>query len=184
MNISNTKQAGSVLIVSLVVLLVLTLLGLSGMSNTVMQERMAGNMYETMSAFQAAEAGLRDAEGDIAANITPATVFRPNCTGGLCEPASTGYDVWVAPTTVQWHPSNPSLDLNTRAYGSQTAAAAIPEVNRQPAYVIERLQVQDRSGSIVAGFASQPPNEWYRITSRGFGRQGQATSTVQAVIRR
>jgi type IV pilus assembly protein PilX len=178
------NESGSVLIVSLVILLVLTLLGLSGMTNTVMQERMAGNMQESMSAFQAAEAGLRDAEGDISANITPSTVFKTNCAGGLCEPASSGYDVWVATTTVQWHPSDAALDLNTRAYGSQTSAAAIPNVKRQPAYVIERLQVQDRSGSIVAGFASQPPSEWYRVTSKGFGRQGQAMSTVQAVIRR
>lgn len=173
------NQAGSVLIVSLVILLVLTLLGMSGMGNTIMQERMAGNLQESMSAFQAAEAGLRKGEDDIAANIDPTTVFNPDCSSGLCEPASSGYDVWVSPTTVQWHPSDPSLDLNTRTFG-----AALPDVVREPAYVIERLQVVERGGSIVAGFTSQPPSEWYRVTSRGFGRQGQSNATVQAVIRR
>ena len=56
------SQAGAVLIVSLVLLLVLTILGVSGVQNTTMEERMAGNYRDRFSAFQAAEAALRVGE--------------------------------------------------------------------------------------------------------------------------
>jgi len=49
------KQAGAVLVVSLVVLLVLTLLGVAGMNSAMMQERMAANAQNSNKAFQAAE---------------------------------------------------------------------------------------------------------------------------------
>ena len=173
------SQAGSVLIVALLVLVVLTLLGLSGISNTVMQERMARNMQEALSAFQAAEAGLRDGEEDVRMNINPATVFDTSCTNGLCEPSDTGYDVWATTVLVDW-----DTDTNTRIYGAGTGVTALQEVDRQPAYIIERLQVVERGGSIVTGFVSQPPSEWYRVTSKGYGRQGQSEAMVQSVVRR
>lgn len=179
MKSSGLGQAGSVLIVSLVILVVLTLLGLSGINNTLMQERMARNMQEVVSGFQAAEAGLRDGEEDVRLNVTTATVFDSNCSNGRCEPATSGYDVWLSTTYVNW-----DTGTNTRGYGSATGATALQEVDRQPAYVIERLQVVERGGSIVTGYASQPPSEWYRITSKGYGRLGQSESMVQSVVRR
>jgi type IV pilus assembly protein PilX len=178
------KQRGSVLIVALVLLLVLTLLGISGIETTMMQERMAGNTQELMSAFQAAEAGLRDGEDDVRANISVSSVFDSSCTNGLCEPAATGYDVWATTVAVYWDDDNAGSDVNTRVYGDNTGVAALQDVSRQPAYIIERLNVVERGGSIVSGFSSQPPSEWYRLTSRGFGRNGQSQATVQAVVRR
>lgn len=192
------RQSGSVLIVSLVILLVLTLLGLSGMSNTVLQERMAGNLQESMSAFQAAEAGLRVGEIDVRDNIRPDnSVFKSDCTGsvggsavtGLCEPAGASglsYDVWVTSTgsAVYWDPTNAANDRRTRPYTTVAVSTVLQDVSRQPAYIIEKLPVVERGGSIVAGYASQPPAEWYRITSRGFGRSGQSQATVQSVVRR
>jgi type IV pilus assembly protein PilX len=191
------QQAGSVLIVSLVILLVLTLLGLSGMSNTVMQERMAGNMQESMSAFQAAEAGLRAGEQDAQTNIRPDnSIFKADCTGavsgsaltGLCEPAGVSglsYDVWITSTSsaVYWDPTSAANDRRTRPY-TTVGISTLQNVSRQPAYIIERLQVVERGGSLVAGFGSQPETEWYRITSRGFSRNGQSQATVQSVIRK
>lgn len=56
------KQAGSVLIISLMFLLLLTILGLASMQNTALQERMAGNFAERNSAFQLAELAIRTAE--------------------------------------------------------------------------------------------------------------------------
>jgi len=183
------KARGSVLIVSLVILLVLTLLGISGMEGTVMQERMAGNMQEGLSAFQAAEAGLRDGELDARTNLDPSSVFTASCTSGLCEPAdpaTADYDVWVTSTSsdVYWDASNASSDRNTRQYGANTINTTLQNVSRQPAYVVERLQVVERGSSIVAGFSSQPTSEWYRVTARGFGRNGQSQSTLQSVIRK
>lgn len=55
-------QGGAVLIIGLIILVVLTLLGVQGMRNNVAQERMASNMRERNTAFQAAEAALRVGE--------------------------------------------------------------------------------------------------------------------------
>ena len=179
MNSFKPRQGGSVLIVALVILVILTLLGMSGMNNTLMQERMARNMQEALSAFQAAESGLRDGEDDVRLNVIPSTVFKPDCTSGLCEPAATGYDVWATTTLANW-----DTGARTREFGDATGAADLQAVDRQPAYVIERLKVVERGGSIVTGYQSQPPSEWYRITAKGYGRQGQSEAMVQSVIRR
>ncbi|WP_024329262.1 PilX N-terminal domain-containing pilus assembly protein [Thioalkalivibrio sp. ALR17-21] len=55
------RQQGAALIVGLILLIVITLLAVAGMQNTVLQERMAGNMHDRNLAFQEAEAGLRAA---------------------------------------------------------------------------------------------------------------------------
>jgi type IV pilus assembly protein PilX len=187
-----TGSRGSVLIVSLVILLVLTLLGIAGVDTTMMQERMAGNLQEGVSSFQAAEAGLRDGELDARENLSLTTVFKPACTDGLCEPAdpaTDSYDVWVpASSLVVWHPNDATQDTNTRGYGvftsTITSISTFNEVNRQPAYIVERLSVVERGGSIVVGLSNQPQSEWYRVTAKGFGRHGQAQSTLQSVIRK
>nr|WP_155997992.1 PilX N-terminal domain-containing pilus assembly protein [Thioalkalivibrio sp. ALMg13-2] len=70
-------QAGSALIVALILLLVITILAVAGMQNTVLQERMAGNMHDRNIAFQYAESGLRDAEKNIAGNIEGPVDFAP-----------------------------------------------------------------------------------------------------------
>ena len=53
-----SAQGGAVLIVSLILLAVLTLLGLSTMSTTSLEEKMAANTQESTRAFQIAETGL------------------------------------------------------------------------------------------------------------------------------
>ena len=61
-NSKSDKQAGSALIVSLVILLLLTLIGVTAMSTTSLEERMAGNNRDENIAFQAAETAARDGE--------------------------------------------------------------------------------------------------------------------------
>lgn len=51
-------QKGAVLIVSLLLLLVLTVIGVTGLSNTSLEERMSGNFHHSMLAYQAAESAL------------------------------------------------------------------------------------------------------------------------------
>ena len=58
-----SAQRGAVLIVSLILLAVLTLLGLSTMSTTSLEEKMAANTQESTRAFQIAETGLARAFG-------------------------------------------------------------------------------------------------------------------------
>lgn len=54
------QQDGVALVVALVLLLMLTILGVSSMSGSVMQERMAGNVNLQTLAFEAASAGVSD----------------------------------------------------------------------------------------------------------------------------
>jgi type IV pilus assembly protein PilX len=69
------QEAGSALIVALILLLVITILAVAGMQNTVLQERMAGNMHDRNIAFQQAERGLRDAQRGLPGNANSMVSF-------------------------------------------------------------------------------------------------------------
>jgi Tfp pilus assembly protein PilX len=56
------KQKGAVLIIVLMLLLVMTVLAVSGVGNSVLEQKMSGNYYHSATAFEAAEFGLRVAE--------------------------------------------------------------------------------------------------------------------------
>jgi type IV pilus assembly protein PilX len=55
-------ERGAVLIFALIVLLIMTVLAISGIGNSTLEQRMAGNYSQSMTAFQAAEQGLRAVE--------------------------------------------------------------------------------------------------------------------------
>lgn len=133
---SGARQRGMSLFPALMFLLVLSVIGVSAMNSTLMQEKMVSNTKDLNLAFQAAEAGLRDAEADVTKNIDTGTVFTATCINGLCTPPST----WPTPTStdisklVDWSDTS-----KTRAYGDNTGNPALPTVAAQPRYVIERL---------------------------------------------
>jgi hypothetical protein len=56
-----SRQQGSVLFVSLIILLLLTIIGLSSMNNSVIELKIANNIQEKAIAYQAALAGLDSA---------------------------------------------------------------------------------------------------------------------------
>jgi len=182
--INQTRQVGSVLMVSLVILLILTVLGVSGMNTTVLQERMAGNRQELSSAFQAAEAGLRDGEADVAASTYDITDFKINCTDGLCTPSTVGDEVWDG-TDVVWG-SHTQSGTNVIAYGDVTGVSDLPTYAGQPKYIIEQLHVPPGSSgdSVKAGFAEKESSVWYRITAIGYGKNGNAETKVQSTYRK
>jgi hypothetical protein len=63
-----SRQAGVVLIMALVMLTVLTLIGVSSMSSSTLEMKVAGNMQQHMVAFQAAQSRLAFASADDPAN--------------------------------------------------------------------------------------------------------------------
>lgn len=67
-----TGEGGSTLIVTLILLLVLTVIGVAGMSSTVIQERMAGNIQDSAQVFEAAESALRLCEDRVDADNSEA----------------------------------------------------------------------------------------------------------------
>lgn len=160
-----TSQHGAALITGLIFLVVLTLITLSATKSTSLEERMAGNARDQGLAFQAAEAGIRDA---IATHpgLSPSN-FAPGCAAGLCSNNATT-PVW---TTIANWASSPTL-----AY-----SGTINGVATQPHYIIELLPPTVPP----SGFSLKPgtslPNA-YRITSHGWGMTTQAQATVQVVI--
>ncbi len=167
---------------ALMFLLVLCVLGVAALNSTLLQEKMAGNTKDMNVAFQAAEAGLRDAEADVVKNITPGSVFTSSCTNGLCTPPST----WPTPLAtdisraVDWGDSS-----KTRAYGSQTSAPALTDVAAQPLYVIEKLSglTVPPGGSVGIGVA--PPNSGgtaYRLTVLGTGARIESHIILQTTF--
>lgn len=71
------SQKGMALIIALIFMVVLTLIGVSSISTTMLEERMAGNLQASTAAFQAAETGV--------ARVLNAGLFS---TGDACDSSS------------------------------------------------------------------------------------------------
>jgi type IV pilus assembly protein PilX len=148
----------------------------------VMQEKMVSNTKDANLAFQAAEAGLRDAEADVVKNITGGTVFSASCTHGLCTPPST----WASPSSldiskaIDW--SNGGL---TRSYGAYTSSSALPDVAAQPQYVIEKLSSLPVGAGGSAGIGLAPPGSGgaaYRLTVLATGARAETRVILQSTF--
>lgn len=173
-------QQGVALIMAMVFLMILTIIGVTVMSTTSLQEKMAGNVQDKHSAFQAAESALRDAEATVDTWLAVPTGFPAN-TGGYYLPQPANQPPWWE--TVDWTPGGT---------GALDIAGTIAGVSKQPTYIIEDLGQLPGSGggtsSLVSGFA--PPSaaaggaNMYRITARGIGRTDNAVAIVQSVYRR
>lgn len=59
------RQQGVALVVALIFMLILSIIGISSMQGTSIQEKMAGNLRDQYSAFNAAEAALRQGEAQV-----------------------------------------------------------------------------------------------------------------------
>ena len=172
-----TQQRGSVLVVSLLILLVMTLLGITAMSTTTLEEKMAGNLRDKGIAFQAAEAALRDGETDLNKNNIAESLFVAACTNGLCLPAAAGDPPqWKA---VNWSASG----TTTRKYGVATGATALAGVATPPRYIIELLRdIPSAGSSITTGITPPQTKTAFRITAVGYGANAVTTVMLQAVV--
>ena len=180
------RQGGMSLFPALMFLLVLSVIGVSALNSTLMQEKMVSNTKDLNIAFQAAEATLRDAEADVAKNITGGTVFTAACVHGLCTPPSQ----WTPPTSadiskaIDW--TNTGL---TRSYGAYSGAPALPDVAAQPQYVIEKLSVtaSSQAGSSVGTGCGAPCSStnaggttYYRLTALATGVRPETRVILQS----
>lgn len=163
-------QTGAALVVALVFLLVMTVLGVTSMSTTTLQERMAGNFRDNHLAFQAAEAALREGE----ALLQQASLPPFDGTAGLL-PTQDGAgrrDYWS--NDYDWDASSRTA---TTFQGIEQAPASPPR------YVIEELPPLPAAGGSVR-FGALPEAGFYRITARGVGGTEEAVSILQSTYRR
>jgi len=175
-----SSQHGMVLVVALIFLTLLTLLGVTAMTNSTSEEKMARATRDYGSAFQSAEAAMRDAENDLIGNGSRNPVFigaaywfdvptriaaLGGCAKSACLPPATG-GTPVYQVTANW--------ANAATYGQYTFAQTLPTsgpgaVGQQPQYLIEYI------GAVGAQSA-------YRITARGYGPNSIQVVTLQEEV--
>lgn len=173
------RQRGVTLVVVLMLLLVITLLGLAAMRGTVMQERMAGNSLARATAFQLAEAALREVESDLSSAGTRPTIPATGCSSGLCAmPVDGSASTWEAANF--W-----------TGTGTGYATADVQESPAIVRYVVEDMgDGQATSGECTTGIdmsadectAAGTPVRNYRITvfsQTGNGAEVLLQSTYQ-----
>lgn len=178
MNHFKKRQAGAALFICLMLLTVMTILGISAVSTTTMEEKMAGNIRNKHMSFQAAEAALRAGE-TVANGLASDTVF--DSTNGLYpqskygdDPADTGvyafYPIWEdAVTTINWQ--------NITTLGSLVSTA--------PSYIIEDFGTAPRDNDCMLD-AEIPAGcllPVYRITAQGYGTNDNAKSILQTTFK-
>ncbi|WP_038036059.1 PilX N-terminal domain-containing pilus assembly protein [Thioalkalivibrio sp. ALE17] len=149
-----SHQQGSALIVALVLLLVITLLAVAGMQNTVLQERMAGNVHDRNIAFQQAEAGLRNAQAQIPGNV------------GQALPSD------VSPRDPTYWADQQLTDRTPQSYQTYVEQLAVPAESDCP----EGEVCDDEFGAMTN-------INVFRITSLGVGGSPDAVVILQATVR-
>lgn len=183
------RQHGMVIIMALVILLILSILGISSMSSSTMQERMAANTRDHHIAFQAAEVALRAAEREIEAGLDPPTGnsagaandFSTDCTNGLCNCyISTATCMSNSATDNYW---NSALEVWKTSGRHRTYNGALSEVAAQPIYIIEFLTYVSAS-STTTGTPGPGDPEMYRVTALGFGQSSSARVMLQTTYKK
>jgi Tfp pilus assembly protein PilX len=192
------RGAGAVLLTALFVLLALTIIGMSAAQTALSAEKSARNQRDRHLAFQAAEAGLLDAERDIEGGADPASAraalfasasalgFVEGCGEGPANP-NLGLCAYV-PAAPAWQAAGLADAAAagggaTTPYGKFTGAvlpvggAALPA--RAPRYVIELMPL------VSAGEdAGQRAGNLYRITAIGFGARDNTHVVLQEFYRK
>jgi type IV pilus assembly protein PilX len=173
-------QKGFVLIMALVFLALLTIIGVTAMSTTSLEEKMAGNMKDRNLAFQAAETALLAAERWYETQTTK-PVF-PDTAKGLYVTDSTSavwnWDAVNWSTNVVTYPCTPTI--------TSSCGSGVAKINTQPKYIIEDLgELPEEKGSIVSPTDYKGKGSTIaRITARGTGGTDAAVSMVQSTYAR
>jgi type IV pilus assembly protein PilX len=167
-SINHHPQQGAALLLSLVFMLILTIIAASALQTSTLQERMAGNTRDTNSAFQAAEAALREGEQV----LQGAAVGPFNASNGMYKQCS-GAAVECKPP-----------DWNDRTSSGWRSASDITGVTAAPQYYLEELpQLDDPLAPLDAGTAVKLISN-YRITARGFGVSDRTMVVLRTIYRR
>lgn len=153
-----TNQRGIALVVALILLVLITLVGLAAVRGTIMQQRMASNLYDRQVEFQSAEAAVRAATALLP---TTPTIIWHNCQAGgiVCLPNPFN------------DPALPPGAVHTVATGAGTGGyTASGAATGQPQYVVENMgNWVDQKTSV--GFGNT-------ANSRNYGVQGGAGTTI------
>ncbi len=188
--LSTRPTRGAVLITGLIVLAVMTILGISSMRGTLLEERMAGNLREHNSAFQAAEAGLQAALTYVEGLDSPPLVDAsgtekvwPACLVAHADvDCSTTSDpdpcCLLDQALGNWERDTaPTAGVRIDGFGGD-GLGGIPDAS-QPRVIIEERYVPPLDFEAAA---QKRGVHYYTATAVGIGPAGQSRSVVQATI--
>jgi type IV pilus assembly protein PilX len=205
MNSTRALQRGLSLIIVMLILIVVSVLGVGGIQISMMGERGTRNERDMQIAWQGAEAGLIDAEFDIEG--LPATStnkrnaifkrgdvdlakFIDNCGDsgqsiGLCGLKETGKPAWLTVDFTESGTGAKSVQLGTYTGRDFPSGVKGTQPAKPPRYVIE--PILDRYGvksyRTTDPTAGSGPSYVYRVTSMGFGPNGETQGVVQMIYR-
>jgi type IV pilus assembly protein PilY1 len=186
------RAGGAALMTALFVLVAITIVGLAAAHTALNAEKSARVERDRHIAFQAAEAGLADAERDIEGGANPvsarAALFAGGSAAGFADGCGRGQDnlglCAYAPAAPAWQMVNLSGATDAAVpYGKFTGAAlptgggALP--GRAPRYVIELMPLA-RAGE----GAGRPIANVYRVTAIGFGVRPSTHVVLQSFYRK
>jgi type IV pilus assembly protein PilX len=186
---SVSRAQGAVLIIGLIVLLVMTLLGVTAMQQTVLQERLAGNLRQSNLALQAAEAGLQAGmaylERRRAAPLPDDTgtdhVWRA-CAAGLALDGGDSACSRYARLLTEWQDSSsaPSQGKEFTVFdASDLTVEDLDGVIAQPrVYIESRYLPPPDIEDATAGKGAH----YYVVTAVGYGQSPRAIAILQSTI--
>jgi len=164
-------ERGAVLVISLFLLVVLTLLGVTSMQGTTMQTRIASNREDRATAFEAAEAALRQGEAVIQAMTTAPTPAAASCPANCV--------VW-APNTLFVNDgdyTDPAVWADPRI---PVATVPLTGIAAAPAYAIELVSTNAAGSSLLVGSAGRM--YYFQVTARGTGASTTAHVVLQSSV--
>ncbi len=199
-----SRQSGITLVIVLVWLMAVSLLALSAVQIGLQDQKATRSYRDREVAFQAAEAGLRDAELDIEGSpdiyLSRSALFAgnsktgfPDDVGDACQRGGANryqglcrqsFDASV-PSWLQVveHGQDSIHDSEVAVpYGRftgrsmQTGAGALPAM--LPRYLIELMPYRQ------AGYSAERPEYFYRITAIGFGADAASEVVLQSFYRK
>ena len=205
MNLAPMSQRGLSLIVVMLILIVVSVLGVGGIQISMMGERSTRNERDMQVAWQGAEAGLIDAEFDIEGLPAASTnkrnsifkrgdvdlaKFIDNCGDsgqsiGLCGLKETGKPAWLTVDFTATGTGAKAVELGT--YTGRDFPSGVKGIQpaKPPRYVIE--PILDRFGvksyRTTDPSAGSGPSYVYRVTSMGFGPNGETQGVLQMIYR-
>ena len=167
----NKSQSGAVLLVSLIFLLLLTILGLSAIQSSTLQERMAGNARDVNTAFQAAEAAMREAEEFLQKASLPS--FDGN--DGLYQVCADTDSTDAECLSPDWAVFNSS---------GWVTLSGVTDVFRQPEFYVQKYtSFYDPQGDLASD-AVPEKIDIYKVISRGFGLSDKSMVALETTYRR
>ena len=175
------KQKGMVLILVLSLLLALTILGVSSMTTSTLETRMANNFQDRSAAFQAAEAALREGERLVEISNFDGSQFSIVCDNGLCECTKQTTCDYNGDNNATFWEQDVVWNTSTKHFTYQTVT--LSELSTPAKYIIEHMGNVCPDTDPACVVAATDPR-MFRITTIGYGTTINSKVMLQSTYKK